>query len=205
MYDKITFGGKVYNKKFTVKVPCPVGSESTSRMGSTPSKGMGGDRISKKILDGVNSRMAGDNDKNDAATWAMELQLVTEKIDESPQYKSSGNRAARCNMNESIADVVGIDLRDFDTPSKKKGESLFKTKICDIKGDTKIPGDVLSPQVFPGLNAAEVKRRTNFVDESQFLLFICVVCNCDIDIVTSVSSPMTWYEEWLFVFEFLRG
>ena len=135
----------------------------------------------------------------------MELQLLSEKIDESSQYKLSGNKAARCNMNESIADMVGIDLRNFDTPSKKKGESFFKTKICDVKGESKIPGDAKSPHVIPGLNAEEVKRRTNFLDESQLLLCVFIVCNGNIDAVTSVSSPMTWYEECFFVFEFLWG
>ena len=103
----------------------------------------------------------------------------------------------------SIFYIPGI-YSCFHNPNKK-GKLFFKTKICDVKGESKIPGNKLSPQVFPGLNAEEVKRRTNFVDESQFLLCVFVVCNGDIDVVRSVSSPMTWYEEWFFVFQFVLG
>ena len=48
VYIKVPFAEKLHYRKITVKVPYPVGIESTLCIGSTPSKGMGGDRLAKK-------------------------------------------------------------------------------------------------------------------------------------------------------------
>ena len=50
VYAKIPFGEEDHTRKITVKVPYPVGTESTLCMDSTPSKGMGGDRFAKKHI-----------------------------------------------------------------------------------------------------------------------------------------------------------
>ena len=46
VHAKNPFDEEDHTRKTTVKVPCSVGTESTVCMGSTPSKGMGGDRVS---------------------------------------------------------------------------------------------------------------------------------------------------------------
>ena len=51
---------------------------------------MGGDRLVKKILDDVNDRMVEGNKSRDSASWAMELQLLSENIDKSPYYNADG-------------------------------------------------------------------------------------------------------------------
>ena len=67
-------------------------------------------------------------------------------------------------------------------------------------------GDMIEPKVFPDkMKDSEVKIRTNFGSEAEMLLFVFVVCNGDVDVMTGVQSSMTWFEECFFVSEFLWG
>ena len=202
VYVKIPFGGKQNDRKITVKVPCPVGTESTLCIGSTPSKGMGGDRLVKKILDDVNDRMVEGSKSRDSASWAMELQLLSENIDKSPYYNADGTGERRITINESVANTIGLEAREFDTTPTKTNSSFFQTLI-EKESKMKKSGDMLPPRVKPGcIDDKEIKRRTNFSDESSLLLLIFVVCNGDVDVVTSVTSAMTWYEEWSLCLDF---
>ena len=76
-------------------------------MGSTPSKGMTGDMFAKKLLDGVNYRMAeGRKTRDSAASWAIELHLVSENIHEFLHCKLMVTGEKISGMNESVADTV---------------------------------------------------------------------------------------------------
>ena len=54
----IRFGGNIHKRKFIVKVPCPVGSNSTLNKSPIPSEGMGGDRLAHKILIDANETIS---------------------------------------------------------------------------------------------------------------------------------------------------
>ena len=55
----------------------------------------------------------------------------------------------------------------------------------------------------PGLSDSDIHRRTGFFTEKQMLAFIIIVCNGDIDEIGRKSTSLTWYEEWLFYFEWI--
>ena len=128
-------------------------------MGSTPSKGMGGDMFAKKISDGVDGRMVeGSKTRNSTAFWAMELQLLSENVDESLCYELMGTEEKRSAMNESAPDTVVLDLREFDTTPTKKCISFFRA-VVDKETEFKKSGDMLPPRVHPGtMDDKEVKR-----------------------------------------------
>ena len=116
---------------------------------------------------------------------AMELQSLSENM-----------HKKRFSMNESIADTVGIDLDNKNIGGIKEGVSFFRTTVEKFKKN-RAGGDMIKPKVLPGkIENLEVKRRTNFGSEAEMLLFVFVVCNGDVDVMTGVQSSMTWYEEW---------
>ena len=58
-------------------------------------------------------------------------------------------------------------------------------------------GDMIEPKVFPGkMKDFEVKIRTHFGSEAEILLFVFVVCNSDVDVITGVQSLMIWYDDF---------
>jgi hypothetical protein len=50
-----------------------------------------------------------------------------------------------------------------------------------------------------------IKERTGFVSDIALINFIIVVCNGDFDVIKSIQSKLTWYEEWFFYFEAIWG
>ena len=82
--------------------------------------------------------------RDSAVSWATELKLVSENIDESLYYELMGTGEKRLAMNESVADIVGLDLREFDTTSTKKDISHFRT-IVEKETKFKKLGDILPP------------------------------------------------------------
>ena len=52
------------------------------------------------------------------------------------------------------------------------------------------------PTVFPGkMEDSEIKRRTNFGSEAMILLFVFVICNGDVDLMTYMQYSIPWYEK----------
>ena len=69
------------------------------------------------------------NKARDSASWAMELQLLSKNIDKSPHYTQVGTGKRRLTINESVADTIGLDVRQFDTSPTEKGTSFFRTLV----------------------------------------------------------------------------
>ena len=65
----------------------------------------------------------------DSASWAMELQLLSENIDKSPYYNADGTGERRITINESVANTIGLEAREFDTTPTKTNSSFFQTLI----------------------------------------------------------------------------
>ena len=56
------------------------------------------------------------------------------------------------------------------------------------------------PTVTPILDDAEVKRRTGFPTQQHLLLYIFIICNGDINIMTENRTVLTWYKTWFMYF-----
>jgi len=55
------------------------------------------------------------------------------------------------------------------------------------------------------LTADEVKRHTGFADIFFLLSFVALVCNGNVDAISTTVSSLSWLEEWMLYFEFTWG
>ena len=67
---------------------------------------------------------------------------------------------------------------------------------------TQSPRTSQIPSVLPSaISDSEVKRRTGFPSISHLLGYIIIIANGNIDMIRRRQSPLTWFEEWFFYFE----
>ncbi len=52
---------------------------------------------------------------------------------------------------------------------------------------------------------SEIQRRTGFKSQKHLLAYIIIVSDGDIDMISERNTELTWYEEWVFSFEFIWG
>ena len=85
-----------------------------------------------------------------------------------------------------------------------------QSTIHQLKSPTKTPSKPTHPKhykvnapplVLPTISASEVKRRTGFINIQHSLAYIIIVVNGDINAIAKKQTPLTWFEEWIFYFE----
>jgi hypothetical protein len=62
-----------------------------------------------------------------------------------------------------------------------------------------------NPKVKQSISDAEVKERMDFASLFLLLMFVWIVCSGSIDDIMETQTIMTWFEEWVFYFELVRG
>ena len=55
------------------------------------------------------------------------------------------------------------------------------------------------------MSPSEVKRCMGFSDVSNLIEYIIVVCNSDFNRIQRRKTVLTWFEEWVFYFEWKFG
>ena len=154
-----------------------MGEKSNLKSIETPSKGIGVDRYNKSFVDSL----------HDSEKFGLMLGTQTYSPDRFEDL--------------SVRNIVGINVPprtlSFDSPRKK-------SKLNDTPNDG---SDEVSRliRLKPGLPHVEIKRRTGFKSEAAMLSFVSVVCNGDFSLIECAPSTLSWYEEWIFYFEFIWG
>jgi hypothetical protein len=175
---KFCFKRKSFSEPVSIfPVPKNVGEKANPTSTVTPSKGIGVDRYNKSFVASLHE------------SEKFGLMLGTQTY--SPE---------RFN-NLSVPTAVGFNVIPrtlcFDSPRKQ-------SKLNDTPngGSDKMSRLI---KVKPGLPDVEIKRRTGFKSEAAMLSFVSVVCNGDFNLIEYAPSTLTWYEEWIFYFEFIWG
>ena len=92
---------------------------------------------------------------------------------------------------------------DHDSPSNKKS-NRFSAET--VKGPKRKAFHERDPIVEPHtLSDKEIKRRTGFCSEHDMLVYICIICNGQIEMMVRTSTALSWFEEWFFFFELKYG
>ena len=75
-----------------------------------------------------------------------------------------------------------------------------------IDNNAKTKVRIRTPVIFPQqLTDGEVKRRTNWENETSMIQYIMVICNGDFYKMEQKVSTLTWFEEWFLFFEVIWG
>ena len=79
--------------------------------------------------------------------------------------------------------------------------------VRSINNDKKkIKISSIKPKVHPKhMSDLDVSKRTGFKTVNDMLTYIAIVCNGDFDLIIQQMSVLTWFEEWMFFFELLKG
>ena len=107
-----------------------------------------------------------------------------------------------------MKNLASLDKHLPDTASATpNGEGrFFKAERSQPKVQTPRKKLAHDPPVMD-LNIAdsEVKRRTGFESLHTVLVYIFIVCNGDVAVVTKRNTSLTWFEEWFLHFEYKWG
>lgn len=111
-------------------------------------------------------------------------------------------------INPTVKNLASLDKHLPDTASATpNGEGrFFKAERSQPKVQTPRKKLAHDPPVLD-LNIAdsEVKRRTGFESLHTMLVYIFIVCNGDVAVVTKRNTSLTWFEEWFLHFEYKWG
>jgi len=192
---------------------------------SRPSRGTATDRMKRKHLEVMNEQIAKrpkiayvkpsskhqskQNDriaavKSSAAAAHADAAESRKVVMQVVEQTSSG---AHLKINPSVAIEAGLPFDErlsppVQTPNKTFFNSSPKTSCASSVKDYVANKP---PSLTPGTADAEIKRRTGFPTESAMLSYILIVCGGDPELIRKRNSSLTWYEEWLFHFEWKYG
>ena len=119
-----------------------------------------------------------------------------------------------CGGRAVLPEVILQERESFDINPTIK----YICGIIDAKDDENVPASMTNNNTkkrednskiavftLQNLVPKEVKRMTGFHDLFCLLSYVAIICGGDINLITSLSSKMTWLEEWIFYFEFIYG
>ena len=208
---KVPSTGMEYKHSFSCTLPKPIGVKSRP---SLTSRGLGVDRrmlslieeAKENSLDPSQQGNAGDSQGSDAAAWALVAQIAFERATPTKHIRPVAG---------ALGQVCGLSPRSRNVVDLRGSSQVYKfshTRIKREKEDSFPPTHFRKPDVIPTGKTSgtksfnqEVKRRTGFTSERELLAFIIIVCDGDADLIKKTNSTLTWFEEWYFYLEMLRG
>ena len=155
----------------------PASPESVIDDEKKESKGLGMDRFIVKTINNAKENI----NQNDTFTWALSLQQSVAMNDE-PGL-----------VHRSVARAVGIDVHK----EEKKKYSIIKDESVKYEEKNEVKLDTL--------NNKKVKNDTGFTCKVSMLTYTLVICNGDVNLMTSTSGKLSWLEEWYFFWERCYG
>ena len=137
------------------------------------SKGLGKDRYLCNTINTVKKLI--NKDGNENLQWALTYQQ-TSALEEGHE-----------NINGSVAKAVGINVH--------KNRKFNYRIINEIK-----PKELTVVRLNK-LTDNDVKDQTGFESKATLLCFIIIICNANIDLITTRTYKLSWFEEWYMFFE----
>jgi hypothetical protein len=132
----------------------------------------------------------------EAVQRIIELERLVQNTFESPSLKDT---------NETVHSHFGLSQ----SPDERKNNQVrkFKSHIDQSNNNKNDCNHKKNPAVKPmSISDTMIKNRTGFGNEGEMMAFIIVVCNADMEKINStVTSHLTWYEEWMLYFEAIWG
>lgn len=104
-------------------------------------------------------------------------------------YSPATRFALGTTLEKMIVDSARVDL--FTNTTIENNNSAIVSPKKDV------------PKVKRGQTDSEIHRGTGFFSKKQMLAFIVIACNGNIDIIGKTNTSLTWYEEWIFYFEWM--
>ena len=173
------------------------GEKSTSAPAASLSKGIGRDRVAIRLL---NDAMSKAPDPGIALGFQQAVErTATEKT---PVHSIPGALASEAGLNQYVSPPSTPQKKRFRVASPKKKRNAKRPARAANAWEH---APVIGATGFQSMSASEVKRRTGFADLSMLLGYATVVCNGDIDLLTSPVTCLTWLEEWFLYFEWKWG
>lgn len=224
---RLSWKGKEWTQLFNLYVPKGDGAKATMCQETNGSRGTAVDRATLRQLATLNKQTKNrpsiasvdtnspvetqnDNVSNDVAQANADAAESRKAIQQLAEVNCN-DTSPDVKMNESVAREVGLPHDTRQSPPVKTPNKTFFNVNVRITNKTK---DGHKPQRYAarepptvklGMADDEVKRRTGFRSESMLLAYIFVVCGGDVDLIRRRCSSLTWYEEWVFHFEWKWG
>lgn len=229
-YVEVGHNGKRWRQGFTLTLPVDIGPKS-SQIESTTSKGLGGDRTMKRILDESKAIMdrgflpCDQFDKeNDESNGNVHKKRAKKEDShaavqrERDRYKADYVQATlalnqtfeqnapeqHLKINPVLKRAAALDCHMTDPSLPPSDRTFFQAKLKSNPGTYDLIANS-PPLVHLEIDDDEVKRRTGFVSLNAMLRYIFIVCNGDIDVMMKRCTSLTWFEEWFLHFEYKWG
>ena len=193
-----THNGQKITRSFNLVVPAGVGMKSSINP-SEASKGLGGERAVRRMLETVNAQLT---PKSSSADASLSSELAESKL-VLQQFVEMASIEPRTPINPMVRIASGLGIEIGNAASfAVEGRNFFHADLVKKTYNKTISNQ---PVVQLGMRDEEVKRRIGFTDEKAMLTYIFIVCNGDINIMKRRASSLTWYEEWFLHFEYQWG
>jgi hypothetical protein len=212
-----------FTQSYDLYVPKGEGSKSTMCQETDHSRGSGRDRMVRRQLEELNNSIERNQNRpymkpsksNRRSIAAAENDAVTAAADAAESRKAvmqiaevTANESSSIKINPSVAVAAGVAYDDRYLPPVKTPDKRFfnsSPRHSDKTPSKKNLSAEKPPIITLGTSDSEIKRRTGFPTEAAMLSYIIVVCGGSIDLIRQRSSSLTWYEEWVFHFEWKYG
>ena len=140
------------------------------------------------------------------AKWELERSNTIQSIKAVQQISEQTCSDKHIPINASLGHAAGVQSTRGNAAEIKEPKKWFfhgEPIKNESRGHTFAADS--EPVIRLGMPDKEIKRRTGFPTESVLLLYIFVVCNGDVEIISKRQSSLTWYEEWFLHFEYKWG
>jgi len=167
---------------------------STIQSRVSPNKGVGRDRMMARILRNADFGEDENNDEESSVpqSWALQCQEKECSNELSSDILMACGMLTELKHSNVTKDFKKLDLRQGINLTNQRTR-----KHWSEQGPTVCPGDESNK---------DIKANTNFQSKNEMMAYIIIVCNGDWErMAESVTGIMTWFEEWYFYFEFMRG
>jgi hypothetical protein len=215
---QLCWKGKRFTQSYNLYVPKGEGPKSTMCQQTNLSRGNANDRRMRQQLAELNNQINkrpniafveaakqpinGTSAESAAADAAESRKLVMQMAEE------SSSDTTNIKMNPSVAVEAGLAFDErysppIQTPNKTFFNSSPRSSPTAIAGKNYAANK--PPILTLGTPDIEIKRRTGFASEAAMLSYIFVVCHGDFELIGKRNTSLTWYEEWVFHFEWKYG
>jgi hypothetical protein len=220
---QLCWSGKTFTQSYDLYVPKGEGHKSTMcQETKQSSRGNANDRMMRRHLSELNNQISkrpnkaevivtpkrkskqhtAERNAADALADAAETRKVIMQMAEEADSDETPIK-----INPLVAMEAGLSYDErYSPPIKTPSKTFFNSSPrSSLSSEIKNYTAAQPPMLTLGTPDDEIKRRTGFPSESSMLAYIILICGGDADLIRKRNSSLTWYEEWLFHFEWKYG